>query len=131
MLRGIRRCFCVTYEGPNFALPLDKLRSSQIYKPDLWSWLYHCRRVYAPFPPPHPDVPWPDFYYVWVGPDGFPIFKGSDKTLEQYRAKLHYAMSLKSKTAKAKQALGWVVDLPLVKSIPPLLDVGFGVGRGF
>lgn len=44
---------------------------------------------------------------------------------------LHRAMIMKSKTTKGIQAIGWMIDLPIITTMEPLLDVGFIVGRGF
>lgn len=131
LIRGVRRHFCVTYDGPNCVLPMDEPRSCEISTPNLWSWLYHCHRVFAPFPPPHPNIPLPFSDYVWLRPDGFPILKGRDQALEKYRVRLHHAMAQKSKTAKDRVAISRVFDLPLVNIPSPLLDVGFRVGRSF
>lgn len=46
--------FCSTYFGASLELSFHDHRSSTIDEEDLWSWVYHCRRAYAPFPPPNP-----------------------------------------------------------------------------
>lgn len=47
------------------------------------------------------------------------------------RAKLRDYTQLESKSAKGQLVIQWIVQLPLLKLNPPLLDAGFGVGCGF
>lgn len=131
VVRGRPQVFCATYDCPNLLLPVDTLRSCRLNSVEIWSWVYHCRRVFAPFPPPHPDHGWPFSYYAWVGPDGLLVRKSKDPTIEEFRAKLRRLMALKSKSSKGRQQIQWIALLPPIPVSPRLLDAGFGVGRGY
>lgn len=84
-------------------LPIHPRRRDTPDAIDIWSWVYHCRRVVAPCPTYHVDCPWPSRYSAWVGPDGVPIRLESNQDLEQHQVQLLKCQLLKSKNSEGRK----------------------------
>jgi hypothetical protein len=99
-------------------LPIDKPRLPSVLPLDLWSWIYHSRKVVAPSPYPAPGVPWPSSYFVRVGPDGVPIRKSNEEIFMRYRHKLHQHQQMKNPRTKGRMEISWLYAMPLVEVDP-------------
>lgn len=102
-------------------LPIDLRRRDTLDSVDIWSWVYHCRRVVAPCLPYRVDCPWPSSYVAWVGPDGVPIRKESDDVVRQHRVTLLKFQQVKGKNSKARQQISWIHELPAIQTYPQAL----------
>lgn len=97
---------------PGYWLPFHVGRLGDLYGVDVWHWVYHCRKVFAPFPALHRDHPWPSATHVWVGPDGVPINKDGETQLLNLRADLHTKQLLKGNKNKGAKEIGWLHGSP-------------------
>jgi hypothetical protein len=96
----------------------------------IWHWVHGCEKMRPPksLGMPHPNVPWPSYLYVWVGPDGHPIRKKQEKDLLKWRKDLHSCQVQKSPSLRTQEIGPLRVDLftyPVVM-VDPELDSGEG-----
>ena len=91
----------------------------------MWFWVHACYKMRAPpsMGRPHPDVPWPDFLYLWVGPDGHPIRKSQEGQLLRYRRDLQTRqtqVTVSSRTQEIGILRADVKTFGVVEIDPPL-----------
>jgi hypothetical protein len=108
-------------------LPFQKERKIKDRR-GVWYWVFACYKIRAPpsMGMPHPEIAWPDFLYLWVGPDGHPIRRNQEGQLLKQRKELE-ARQRQVRVSSRTQELGLlradlqtfgvvIVDPPL----PPL-----------
>ena len=113
--------FPATYDFPQEVLPNQRPRSLNLYAIDIWNWVYHCRRVYAPFQQPHMKYTWPYSYSCWAGPDGMIIHRYHEPFVIASRKELLAKQKLKSAKSKGRKEIGILAHLPLIKVLPDVI----------
>jgi hypothetical protein len=81
--------------------PRRKVKDTKL----IWHWVHALEKMRPPksLGMPHPSVPWPDYLYVWVGPDGHPIRKKQEKDLLKWRRDLQGCQSQKTTSARSQE----------------------------
>lgn len=112
--------FCLTYVCTDLLLPIDSIRQGRMDPLKVWHWVYACRRTLAPFPSPYTSHPWPESYFVWVGPKGWVIPPGKNLLVVEVRARLRTLMLRKD---KGRKVIDWLADFPVLEVHPPFVHV--------
>jgi hypothetical protein len=108
-------------------LPFQKERGIKDRR-KVWHWVHTCYKIRAPpsMGMPHPEIPWPEFLYLWVGPDGHPIRKSQEAHLLRHRKDLQARqtqVTVSSRTQEIGLLRADVQTFGLVDIDPPLLPL--------